>query len=390
MSTDTRGTDRTPPAAAGPARPEEALQRLQRLGRFLAVDPDNTVLLRDYAGQAWLAREYEACAMAGRKLAAHDQAQPGDHLLLAQALRQQGQWQAGIDVLQGAVKRWPQEEPLWVELAHCRFAAGELEAALHALPESCVDPAWAGRACSLRVRVLHHLGQLDEAAEAALQFGVQHGPRAEVQASLLGVLVDLSRLEQAVQVAQSLLPAGGDISTAPYEVAEPLAMQALDESRAERALHWADWALQRRVDDGRIWLLKGLAHLQANQREAAIQALEHAADRMPSHAGSHLGLGWACLLQGDRARARQAFEAGAQASPAFAEAYGSLAVVEAAEGHAQAARAQARKAQLLDRQCASAMFALALLEGRSGTDIARMAQAVISRARGAQQSPRSH
>jgi predicted Zn-dependent protease len=130
-------------------------------------------------------------------------------------------------------------------------------------------------------------------------------------------------------------------------------MQALDEGRTESALHWADWALSRRSDDGRIWLLKGLAHLQANQREAAIQALERAAFRMPAHAGSHLGLGWACLLQGDRARARQAFEAGAQASPAFA---------------------------------------VALLEGRSGTDIARMAEAVIARARsgGRQASPRSH
>jgi Flp pilus assembly protein TadD len=391
MTTETRRAEPTPYTAPGTHRPDEPLQRLARLGRFLAVDPANAALLRDYAGQAWLAREYEACTVASEKLVSLNQASAADHLLLAQALRQQRRTQPAIQALQAAIARWPQEEPLRIELARVQFAAGDLDAALEALPAVSADAAWAGAACSLRVRLLHHLGRLDEAAEIAQQFEAQHGPRAEVQASMLGVLVDQSRLPQAVQAAQALLPASGDVAAAPYEVAEPLAMQALDESSSERALHWAEWALARRADDGRIWLLKGLAHLQANQRDVAIQSLERAADLMPAHAGSHLGLGWACLLHGDRARARQAFEAGAQASPAFAEAYGSLAVVEAAEGHAQAARAQARKAQLLDRHCASAMFALALLDGHGGTDITRMAQAVIARARGAQsQGPRFH
>jgi tetratricopeptide (TPR) repeat protein len=391
VNTDQHPHDPAPLAPAGVGRPDDPLQRLQRLGRYLAVDPNNTALLRDYAGQAWQAQELEACVQAGARLVTHHHAEPGDHLLLAQALRQQHECQPAIELLESAVRRWPQEEPLWIELAHCRFAAGELDAALDALPHACTDSRWAGHACSLRVRLLHHLGRLDEAVEVAQQFEPQYGASAEVQASLLAVLVDQSRLEQAVRLAQALLPASGDVAAAPYEVAEPLAMQALDEGRTERALHWADWALARRADDGRIWLLKGLAHLQANQRDAAIQALERAAFRMPAHAGSHLGLGWACLLQGDRVRARQAFEAGAQASPAFAEAYGSLAVVEAAEGRVQMARAHVRKAQLLDRQCASALFALALLEGRSGTDITRMAEAVIARARGARQpAPRSH
>ena len=368
--------------------------RLQRLGRFLSVDPDNATLLRDYANEAWQVREYQACVLAVERLLGLGQTVLGDHLMLARALRQQGQAEQALGRLRGTAALWPNEPVVALETAYCHFAEREFEQALEALPPQAqgeaLDAELAARAEGLRVRALHHLGRLDDAVAAAQRFEALHGSHAHVQASVLAVLVDQSNLQQAAQMAHSLLPAGGDVQAAPYEVAEPLALQALDEQGAERALHWVDWALARRTDDGRIWLLKGLALLQSNQREAAIGALERAADLMPTHAGSHLGLGWACLLHGDRARARQAFEAAAQASPAFAEVYGSLAVLDAAEGHKEAARAQVRRAQGLDRHCASALFALALLEGRQGADIAALAQAVVARARGSRPATPSH
>lgn len=380
--------------ANGQGKVDEPGARLQRLGRFLSVDPDNAALLRDYANEAWQVREYQACVLAVERLVTLGQTVLGDHLMLARALRQQGQATQALGRLRGAAALWPREPAIPIEAAYCHFAEREFEQVLDALPPppqgDVTDAALAARAEGLRVRALHHLGRLDEAVEAARRFEALHGPHVPVQAAVLAVLVDLSQLQQAVQIAQSLLPAGDDTQAAPYEVAEPLALQALDEQGAERAMHWVDWALARRADDGRIWLLKGLALLQSNQRDAAIPALERAADLMPTHAGSHLGLGWACLLQGERVRARQAFEAAAQASPAFAEVYGSLAVLDATEGHKDAARAQVRRAQGLDRHCASALFALALLEGRQGADIAKLAQAVIARARGSRPDTRSH
>lgn len=368
--------------------------RLQRLGRFLSVDPDNATLLRDYANEAWQVREYQACVLAVERLLGLGQTVLSDHLLLARALRQQGQAVQALGRLRGTAALWPNEPVVALETAYCQFAEREFEQVLEALlPQAqgeALDADLAACAEGLRVRALHHLGRLDDAVAAAQRFEALHGSHAHVQASVLAVLVDQSNLQQAAQMAYSLLPAGGDVQAAPYEVAEPLALQALDEQGAERALQWVDWALARRTDDGRIWLLKGLALLQSNQREAAIGALERAADLMPAHAGSHLGLGWACLLHGDRARARQAFEAAAQASPAFAEVYGSLAVLDAAEGHKEAARVHVRRAQGLDRHCASALFALALLEGRQGADIATLAQAVIARARGSRPAAPSH
>ncbi len=380
--------------ANGQGKEAESGARLQRLGRFLSVDPDNATLLRDYANEAWQVREYQACVLAIERLITLGLTELGDHLMLARALRQQGQATQALGRLRGAAALWPRHPAIGLEAAYCHVAEREFEQALDALPPTsdgeASDLELAARVEGLRVRTLHHLGRLDDAVEAARRFEAAHGPHPHVQAAVLAVLVDQSDLQHAVQIAQSLLPAGGDAQAAPYEVAEPLALQALDEQSAERAMHWVDWALARRTDDGRIWLLKGLVLLQSSQRDAAIPALERAADLMPTHAGSHLGLGWACLLQGERARARQAFEAAAQASPAFAEVYGSLAVLDVTEGHKDTARAQVRRAQGLDRHCASALFALALLDGRPGADIATLAQAVIARARGNRPEPRSH
>lgn len=380
--------------ANGQGRDAEPGARLQRLSRYLSVDPDNATLLRDYANEAWQEREYQACVLAVERLVTLGQTELGDHLMLARALRQQGLAAQALDRLRGAAALWPRHPAIALEAAYCHVAEREFEQALDALPPApdgeAADPELTARVEGLRVRVLHHLGRLEDAVETARRFEAAWGPHAGVQAAVLAVLVDLSNLQQAVQIAQSLLPSGGDLQGAPYEVAEPLALQALDEQGAERAMHWVDWAQARRTDDGRIWLLKGLAQLQMGQRDAAIAALEQAADLMPTHAGSHLGLGWACLLQGEHVKARQAFEAAAQASPAFAEVYGSLAVLDVTEGRKDAARVQVRRAQGLDRHCASALFALALLEGRQGADIATLAKAVIARARGNRPDPRSH
>ena len=149
-----------------------------------------------------------------------------------------------------------------LETAYCQFAEREFEQVLEALPPQArgeaLDADLAARAEGLRVRALHHLGRLEDAVAAAQRFEAAHGPHAYVQASVLAVLVDQSNLQQAAQMAH-----GGDVQAAPYEVAEPLALQALDEQGTERALQWVDWALARRIDDGRIWLLKGLALLQS-------------------------------------------------------------------------------------------------------------------------------
>jgi tetratricopeptide (TPR) repeat protein len=354
--------------------------RLQRLGHYLAADPDNTALLHDYAGQAWATREYQACAIALRKLLTLEPPTPQRHAELARALLASGDLEQALQVAEAALTQWPDDANLQLSVAQCHLAARDFEQALEAQPMREAALPLSGEACALRIRALHHLGQLEQAAREAAAHEAVTGLHPAVGSALLPVLTDLSRFEEATALASSLLQAAGD-KPPPYEVCEPLALAALDNGQDAAARQWVDRALDTRRDDGRIWLLDGMTSMQTGSWDRAATAFEHAVQLMPGHAGSHLAQGWMHLLRNELDAARSCFERGVAASPAFAEGHGSLAVVAARQGHSAEADALIRKALLLDRHCGSARFAQALQRGASQDKIAELAKAVITRAR---------
>jgi tetratricopeptide (TPR) repeat protein len=370
------------PAAAAPDR-----SRLERLGNYLQVDPDNPTLLRDYAAEAMRAGEHRACAAAVERLRGLGEATRDDSVLLARALRLDGRLAEALEALAQAAQAWPGDPLVAIELAACHFAERSFEQALETLPSLPAAHELAGAGTAMRIRLLHHLGRLDEAAAEAERFaGADVAPHPAVSAAVLAVLVDQSRLVDALRLARSLADAASSEAQLPYEVCEPLAIGALDDDQLEQARGWVRRALSRRTDDGRIWLLKGMTDLRAGASREAIDALERAVDLMPSHPGSHLALGWAWLAAGDLARAQSAFEAGVAASPSFAESHGSLAVLAAMRGERADAASAIRKAQRLDRHCASARWAEQLLAGDlDPAQVSRLAAEVIAHARSQRQ-----
>lgn len=363
--------------------------RLQRLGGYLQADPGNAPLLRDYAAEALHVHEHRAAALAIERLAQHAQTTLDDELLRARAWRLDGQPAKALAALDQAAPRWPGDGRIALERAAAHFGLQAFDAALEALPETGTDPALpaalAAEARAMRVRLLHHLGRIDDALAEAFGDG-QPLPTAVARA-VLPALMDASRLDDAQALANVLLQAGGD-APAPYEVCEPLAAAALDRDDVEAARRWSSEALQRRRDDGRVWLLHGLAELRAGAQEPALAALGRAAALMPAHAGSQLALGWAQLARNDLAAAQSAFEEACEISPAFAECHGSLAVVAALRGQAPQARELIRTAQRLDRHSASALWAQQLLEGTpEPAQVERIARLVIARVRAQRPAP---
>lgn len=375
----------TPPQPV--QRPDDS--RLQRLGGYLQADPDNALLLRDYAAEALRVGEHRAAALAIERLAQHGETTIDDELLRARAWRLDGQAAAALAALDGAAARWPADARIAIERAATHFGQQALDAALDALPEAGSDAALpaplAAEVRAMRVRLLHHLGRIDDALAEAFRDG--HALPAAVARAVLPVLMDASRLDDAQALAETLLQAGGD-AAAPYEVCEPLAAAALDRDDFEAARRWSAHGLQLRQNDGRVWLLHGLAELRAGAQDEALASIGRAAALMPSHAGSQLALGWAQLARNDLPAAQAAFEEALEISPAFSECHGSLAVVAALRGQASRAQELIRTAQRLDRHSASALWAQQLLEGPPDpAQVARIARQVIARVRGQRQAP---
>lgn len=370
----------SPNGTAGESSQQSILARLRRLEGFLAVDPDNATLLREFAREAHRVGQFETVVSAVERLRVVGQSNSADDALAASALRRAGRVDEALQRLKTGLTERADDPYLRLELARCHMAARQFEHALESLPHPGDDDL-AREVAPLQVRLLHHLGRFDD-IDVALQAWPQGVRETDaVQAALLPVLLDLGELDQAVRVAQRLSSPRDDDSPAPYEVAEPLALAALDAGHSQQALTWVDTALRARQDDGRIWLTKGLAHLHAGQPAEGQAAMQEAVRLMPQHAGSHLALGWAHLVAGNRSQARAAFEAGVAASPSFAEGHGSLAVVDAMDGRGEAAQAGIRKAQGLDAQCASALYAALVLRNPNGHDVRRLADRVLAQAR---------
>ncbi len=362
-------------------------QRLQRLGSFLRMDPDNATLLRDYAGEAFRAKEFIACALAIEQLTKLGVASLPDHLLRARALRFEGQTDQALSSLRQAQAEHPDDPAIALERASIHLADHAYEAALEALPTpslpETLSAELAAEVCAMRLRLLHHLGRIDEAnalGEAAC-LGQARPPEAVVKA-WLPVLIDAFRLEDAQRLAQALISQATDPATVPYEACEPLAAAALQAGDLPAAHRWTRQALTMRQDDGRIWLLQGLSELQMNAPAEAIASLQQAARRMSGHPGTQVALGWAHLLQQDLDAAQSAFEAAAELSPSFSEVHGSLAAVAAMRGQQDLAVHLLRKARRLDPHCASALWAEHRLSGSTAPDqLNLIADQVISLAR---------
>ena len=368
---------------ASPSADASALPRLQRLSDFLALDPRNAGLLRDMACEALRAGQWDAVLRAVQRLRLLGEERAPERRLWVRALRGAGRADEAAAALDHAQARWPHDAGLALERSRALAESGDLARALQALPATEHAEAEAGAACAWRVRLLHHLGRLDEAEAAAQEHHARHGHDDEVEASLLAVLVDASRLDEAAHRAASLVARCRAAGTAlPHAVAEPLALAALREGGSGAARDWTDRALAQRDDDGRLWLVRGLTHLVEGQGADAERALERAVAVLPEHPGGLLALGWVRLLRGARGDARQALDRALAASPAFADAHGSLAVLEALEGRPGPARDAIRRAEGLEPGNPAARLAAARLEGRcSEAEVRRLAGRVALRSR---------
>ncbi|KVT06106.1 hypothetical protein WT24_02380 [Burkholderia sp. MSMB1078WGS] len=158
-------------------------------------------------------------------------------------------------------------------------------------------------------------------------------------------------------------------------------MAELEAGNIERATELLERATESNPLEARATLGRGLCLLAQERFPNAAAMLDHAAERLGSHAGSWLAAGWAWLFAGNLATAAERFQQAAVLDRGFAEAHGSLAVALQLQERRDDSRRHADIALRLDPQSLSGTLAKTLeLEATNHAESANtLKEAVLNR-----------
>lgn len=328
------------------AMPTSSDPRLSRLLGFLRVDPGNLSLLSDAASAAFDQGELDIALELLDRYEALSPLPPALLNLRALAALSQKRFADAAAIFETL----PSAPVVRFNLAWCRAMMEDYEGALALLDDETV--AASPHAASLKIEMMHHLDQLEDALACGLGLAELYPDNAALMGALANVAMDSEDLELTRFYAER----AGDRP----EGQAALGMLMLNDEKVADALGHFDRALSARPDDGRALLGKGLGLLVSGDASAT-GFIDKGAEVFGDHLGSWIAAGWAYFAKGDYQTSRARFETALALDDTFSESHGGLAVLDVIEGDLQSARRRTEVALRLDRECASAALAQSLL-----------------------------
>lgn len=342
--------------------------RAARLLALLETDPGNLNLLADAAATAFDARRLNDCDALLARYEAIQPLPPTLRNMRGLSAMSQGRFEDALRAFESDAQAL--DEPvLRYNRAYAHAMLGAYTIALALLNDDVI--AQVPQAVGLRMRLLHHLGDLD----AAIELGRRHAndATADVHGWLATALFDAGDIDTAREYAQRAVdtPEGLFI----------IGLLALQDSDSGTAMQAGQRALAMNPASGRAKLTLGLALLAQEQLQPGAACLDEAAGLLKSHAGTWVAAGWAYLLAGQLQTARARFETSMQLDRNFSEGIGGLAVVNMLAGQMDEADRLAEAALRLDRNCLSAVLVKErrLNEAGQSAQAARMREVVMHR-----------
>jgi tetratricopeptide (TPR) repeat protein len=332
--------------------------RLARLLGYAEADPTNVQLLADAVSTAIDEGQAEKAI---DLIARYSRVGPlTPELVNLQGLAEMAsnRFRSAADHFETLLASSGRDPVLLYNLAWCRARLGDYAGASALLDERVA--AVVPQAAPLKVRSLHHLGELDEAL--AWGRGVGHSSAdGDLMGALSAVAIDAEDLVLAEHYATRAGERPDALAT--------LGMIRLNTEQIEPAMEKFEQALALNPADARAHLGRGLAMmLRSDPRDAAVE-LDRAASLFGSHLGSWLATGWAHFMAGDHAVARARFETALALDDTFAETHGSLAVLDVYRGDLESARRRTEVALRLDRRCNSAALSRSLILASEGDEV---------------------
>lgn len=325
--------------------------RLQRLLKYLEADPTNPSLIADVGATALAEKDL---ATASRMV---DRSQALGPLNLSIAnlkgliAIEEGRFADAAELFRALIVQDAADPALRYNLACCKAAQGNYEAAAILLDEQTALQS--ARAATLAIRMLHHLGRLDDALAQGEVFSRQFGRDPDLAGALAAIALDAEQLE----LAKAYADRAGD----QHDGLAALGMLALNDEKVDQALAYFDRALGAYPSDARGLLGKGLGLMAKGDTTSAVPYVDQAAELFERHLGTWVAAGWSHFVTGDYGTSRARFEKAAAIDDTFAEIHGGLAVLDIVEGKMDSAKRRTELALRLDRRCFSGALARTLL-----------------------------
>lgn len=330
--------------------------RLSRLRRYLDSDPKNLRLLEDVAVAAYDAGDRNVTTEMLSHYAALADLPPGLVNLGALIALAEQRYQDAADQFATLLTSHPTDPAIRFNLAWARAMLDDHAGALALLDEEVL--AAVRRAASLKIRMLHHLGRIEEALACGRELAGRHADDAELMGVLSAVALDADDRALAGNFARR----AGDTPTGLTTVGTLL----LEENRCDAALNVFARAIAAQPSSGRAWVGQGLGLLGKGDAAAAAASIDRGAELFGDHLGSWIAAGWAYFVQHDYAASRMRFERALALDGNFAESHGGLAVLDVLSGDLENGERRIAIALRLDRRCFAAALARSLLLSERG------------------------
>jgi len=328
--------------------------RLSRLLTYLESDHENPALLSDACSVAFDVQRFDVVDVLLEQ--ARQRALLTSRLLNLDGLRAmaKGEFRRALDAFE-SIPTDDADASVAFNIAYAWAMLTEYDSANARLNDDvlrCVPGA-----AALKIRVLLHLGRLNEAIESGRRFA---NADPETAGALAVALLDNNDIEEARTYAAK---AGNSVDGLTVG-----GLIALEKGETDEALHSLRSALEARPSHARAQLGYGLALLARREFADSTAALDVAANTYLTHAGAWIAAGWAHLFNDDPTCARHRFEEAVRVDRGFAEGHGGLAVVACYEQRFDDARRLIDLSTRLDTHCLSAAFASSLIEGATSGD----------------------
>lgn len=336
--------------------PDEAKARYERLSQYLEADPDNVILIADYAQAALDADETDAALMNFQRLDAIEPLVGVMANTAGIAAMRSGDQFAAQSWFSRVYDENPDDVGVRFNIAWSKALARDFEGAVALLNPDVINAL--PQAAMLDLQIAHELGHFDEATEKLENYLIQFGEYAPLQAAASVLAMDVDRPDLARASAEK----AGDHPDA----LTTLATLDLGDRKLDEAKRQFEKALAMRPMNPRAEIGLGLIDLAEGNANDAVTRLDKGAEQFGDHLGSWIAAGWAHFIGGDLNTARDRFETAIRHDDTFGEAQGSLAVIELLQGDIEAATRRMVIARRLDRESFSGALAATLLEQSRG------------------------